>query len=439
MSWDDDMGKRYVNKTVYDAAVERINKIFDEFEKVAVSFSSGKDSGALLNMTIDIARQRGRRVGVLFIDLEAFYQLSIQYVEKMFSENADVLDPYWVCLPMESPNSVSYLEPTWVWWEQEKQPIWVRPMPTNQWVINTENNPFGFYYDKMPFEEFIKYWGDWYADGKTATQLVGIRTDESLNRFRAVAGNNNQYMYKDWFWSTKVGENTYSMYPIYDWSVEDIWTYYGKFNKPYNHTYDLMYRAGVSIHKMRIDEPFGNEAKAGLNLFRVIEPETWGRVVNRVSGANFGNIYSGKKIMTADYTLPKGHTWKSFCKFLLDTLPPKTAAIYREKFIKFIKYWNKKGSPVQADFLEELEEQAGDAIINTHTFSKRGTGDKEVVRFKRIVDELPGLDTKQDMLTWKRMAMCIIKNDIVCKSLSFQMTKDMVRRKNELMEKYKNI
>lgn len=56
---------------------------------------------------------------------------------------------------------------------------------------------------------------------------------------------------------------------------------------------------------MRVDEPFGNEAKAGLNLFKVIAPDLWVRVVNRVSGANFGNIYSGNKIMSARYSLPK--------------------------------------------------------------------------------------------------------------------------------------
>lgn len=433
------MNKLYIKKNVYDAVQERLNFIFDEFNKICVSFSSGKDSGALLNQCIDIARQRNRKIGVLFIDLEAFYKNSIEYVEKMFRENEDVLDPYWVCLPMESPNSLSYLEPTWVWWDREKESIWVRKIPKNKWVINDKNNPFDFYYDKMPFEEFIKFFASWYGKGEQVASLVGIRTDESLNRFRAVAGNNNKYTYNGLPWSTKIDGNSYSFYPLYDWSVEDIWTYYGKYSKPYNKTYDLMYRAGVSIHKMRIDEPFGNEAKAGLNLFRVLEPETWGKVVNRVSGANFGNIYSGNKIMTADYKLPKGHTWKSFTKFLLDTLPPKTAGIYREKFIKFIKYWHKTGSPVSKEFIEILEQEASDSIINTHTFSNRGKGDKEVVRFKKIVDELPKLDTKQDMLTWKRMAMCIIKNDIVCKSLSFQMTKTMMRRKEELLEKYKNI
>lgn len=429
--------KTYNNKDVYTAAKERIEYIFDEFEHICVSFSGGKDSGTVLNMCIDEARKRKRKIGVLFIDLEAFYKKTIEFVERMLENNKDVLEPYWICLPMESPNSLSYLEPTWIWWDKEKEPIWVRPMPKKEYVINEENNPLDFYKKNMPFEEFIKHFGNWYGKGEKTATLVGIRTDESLNRFRAIAGTKS--MYKNKNYSTKVTENVYNFYPIYDWSVEDIWTYNGKFQKDYNKLYDLFYKAGVSIHKMRVDEPFGNEAKAGLSMFRVIEPDTWAKVVNRVSGANFGNIYSGNKIMNAHYKLPKNHTWKSFTFFLLDTLPPEISEHYKIKFSKFIKYWVEKGCPVSEEHIKIMEETCPDAIINTHEFSKRGKGDKEVIKFTKVVDEIPGVDNKDDVLTWRRMAMCIIKNDYTCKSLSFGMTKDLTVRQKAIMEKYKNI
>ena len=429
--------KTYNNKDVYTAAKERIEYIFDEFEHICISFSGGKDSGTVLNMCIDEARKRKRKIGVLFIDLEAFYKKTIEFVERMLENNKDVLEPYWICLPMESPNSLSYLEPTWIWWDKEKEPIWVRPMPKKEYVINEENNPLGFYKKNMPFEEFIKHFGNWYGKGEKTATLVGIRTDESLNRFRAIAGTKS--MYKDKNYSTKVNENVYNFYPIYDWSVEDIWTYNGKFQKDYNKLYDLFYKAGVSIHKMRVDEPFGNEAKAGLSMFRVIEPDTWAKVVNRVSGANFGNIYSGNKIMTAHYKLPKNHTWKSFTFFLLDTLPPEISEHYKIKFSKFIKYWVEKGCPVSEEHIKIMEETCPDAIINTHEFSRRGKGDKEVIKFTKVVDEIPGVDNKDDVLTWRRMAMCIIKNDYTCKRKSYGMTKDLTVRQKAIMEKYKNI
>lgn len=430
------MAKKYIEKNVYELAKERINFIFNEFENIYVSFSGGKDSGCLLNLAIDEARKRKRKIGVLFIDLEAFYQKTIEFIERMIKANIDVLNPYWVCLPMESPNSLSYLEPTWIWWDKEKKDIWVRDMPQNDWVINEDNNPFDFYKKNMPFEEFIKYFGNWYGKGKKTAALIGIRTDESLNRFRAIVADKTTY--KDKQYSTFVMNETYNFYPLYDWRVDDIWVYNGKFQKDYNKLYDLFYKAGVSIYKMRVDEPFGNEAKAGLNMFRIIEPQTWQRVVNRVSGANFGNIYSGNKIMTANYKLPKNHTWESFTKFLLSTLPKETADNYKKKFDKFIKYWKEVGCPISDNYIVELEKECPDKIENTHAFSKRGKGDKEVVKFKEILDESP-IDRKDDILTWRRMAMCIIKNDYICKGLSFSITKDLTKRQQEILERYKNL
>ena len=426
------------NKNVFEAATERLNYIFDNFNKIYVSFSSGKDSGCLLNQAIDIARKRHRKIGALFIDLEAYCKVNQEFVERMFKNNEDVLEPMWVCLPMESPNSLSYLDPTWIWWDKAKEDIWVRPMPQNKWVINEDNHKFDFYKKNMPFEEFIKYFGDWYGQGEKVACLVGIRTDESLNRFRAII-NKDKETYNNTLYSTRVSENTYNFYPIYDWKVDDIWRYNGKFGKDYNKIYDLFYKAGVSIYKMRVDEPFGNEAKAGLSLFRIIEPATWGRVVNRVSGANFGCIYDGKKIMNSHYTLPSNHTWKSFTKFLLTTIPQSTAQAYIYKFKKFMKYWHRIGCTMYPDDIEILERKYSKDIVNTHAFSNRGKGDKYVIKFKHMLDTIPEIDTKRDVPTWKRLAMAIIKNDFVCKSLGFAMTQDLTKRQQQLLKDYENI
>lgn len=426
--------KQYSNINVYDAAIDRITKVFDEFDVINVMFSGGKDSSVVFHLAAQEARQRNRKIHVTFIDLEAFYKITIEHVEHMFKEYADVVQPLWVCLPMTSPNALSYFEPKWMWWEPDKEDIWVRPMPKHDYVINLKNNPFRFYKLGMSFEEFTPLLNDYY--GRTAN-LLGLRAAESLNRYRSIK--TDKTTYKNWHWSTKSGKQSYTMSPIYDWTVEDIWTFYGKTGLSYNGIYDLFYKAGVSIHKMRVDEPFGNEAKAGLNLFRIIEPDTWAKVANRVSGANFGNIYQGNKVMNARYTLPKGHSWKTFTKFLLSTLPDETARHYKSRFIKFIKYWHKVGCPMTPDLIEVLESNHGNDIINTHTYSVRGKGDKEVIKFKRIIDHADGVDNKDDILTWRRMAMCIIKNDINCKSLSFSETKQQKARTAELMEKYRSI
>lgn len=431
------MKKYNKDKNVYEAAKERISFIFDEFDNILISFSGGKDSGVVLNMAIDEARLRGRRIGVLFIDLEAWYEKSIQFIERMIDNNKDVVDPYWVCLPMKSDNNMSYFEPFWVWWEQGKEDIWVRQMPTREDVINLTNHTFDFYRENMTFEDFVKYVGNWYGKGQKTACLLGIRTDESLNRFRAIVMEKSTY--KDKKYSTLVMNQTYNFYPIYDWNVEDIWTYNGKFEKDYNRLYDLFYKAGVSIHKMRVDEPFGDTCKAGLNLFKILEPHTWARVANRVSGANMGSIYNHSKLMNSNYTLPKGHTWKTFTEFLLETLPEETANNYKVKFYKFAKYWKEVGCGLSDQEIKILEEKYHDSIINTHTYNNRGKKNKEVIIFKDIVDEIPELDSKVELLTWRRMAMCIIKNDYLCSRLNFGITKDLTKRQQELVEKYRTI
>ncbi len=431
------MGKRYLDKNVYDAAQERIKYIFNEFENIIVSFSGGKDSGVVLNLAIDEARKRKRKIGVVFIDLEAWYQKTIDFIERMIKNNLDVLMPFWICLPMKSDNSLSYFEPYWIWWEEDKKDLWVREMPQNPYVINLNNNCLDFYKKYMTFEDFVTYFGNWYGkEGKTAS-LLGIRSGESLNRYRAIVMDKEKY--KNKCYSTLVRNKTYNFYPIYDWDVSDIWIYNSRYKKDYNHLYDLFYEAGISPYKMRVDEPFGNAAKAGLNLFKVIEPQTWARVANRVSGANMGGLYNHTKLMNSNYKLPKGHTWQTFTEFLLNTLPEETANNYREKFYKFAKYWKENGCGLTPEEIKILEKKYSDNVVNTHKISTRGKKDKEVIKFKDIVDEIPELDTKTDVLTWKRMAMCIIKNDYLCRRLSFGITKDLTKKQKEILEKYKNI
>jgi predicted phosphoadenosine phosphosulfate sulfurtransferase len=426
------------NRNVHTAALERIQYVFENFDNVYVSLSGGKDSGVLLNLTLDYMRTHGiqRKIGVFFCDLEAFYKKTIAFIEQMMLDNADLIDPYWVCMPMLSPNSVSMYEPYWMFWDPEKKEKWVRPMPTHPFIIHADNHQFDFWRDRMTFEEFIEHFGPWYAKkngGRTAC-LVGVRTDESLNRWRAIV-RQDKGTFQNCHYSTAITEDVFNFYPIYDWKVEDIWTYNGKFDKPYNQTYDLMYKAGVPLSKQRICEPFGDEQKAGLNLFKVIEPETWVRVVDRVSGANFGNIYCDTKALgRRAITLPAEHSWKSYCKFLLKTLPDKTRAIYMNRFVKFLKWWHRKGSPVNEEHIAQLP---ADAIINTKAFSVRGKGDKHVVKFRKILDELPGLDTKADFPTWKRLCMTILKNDITCKSLHFGLTKHEVELRANVLNKYK--
>ncbi len=47
------MIREYSDKDVYEAFLERMHLLFKEFDNIYISFSGGKDSGLLLDMTLD--------------------------------------------------------------------------------------------------------------------------------------------------------------------------------------------------------------------------------------------------------------------------------------------------------------------------------------------------------------------------------------------------
>ena len=283
--------KKYVDKNVYDAAKERIKFVFSNFERVYVSFSGGKDSSVLLHLCLEYVRKHKikRKLGVLFVDLEGQYSITIDFVGKMLRENADIIEAYWCCLPLTLRNAVSVFQPFWTCWDAEHRDKWVREYPDFPGLITERNNPFPFFRRQMEFEEFVFEFGKWYSNGKKTACLVGIRSDESLNRYRTIKSR-SKIMINGRNWTTKTAKNVYNAYPIYDWTVKDVWVANAKFGWPYNRLYDMLYKAGVPFASQRICQPYGDDQRKGLNLYRAIEPDTWARVVNRVSGANFGNI-----------------------------------------------------------------------------------------------------------------------------------------------------
>jgi predicted phosphoadenosine phosphosulfate sulfurtransferase len=378
------MSKRPTGIDVLSASRKRISWAFDVFEKIYVSFSGGKDSTVMLHLVMDEAKKRNRKVGVLFVDLEGQYEITISHVESCLDMYKSDIDMFWCCLPISLRNAVSVYEPHWTCWDKDKREYWIRDLPT---VSISDMGHFPFFQHGMEFEEFVPEFGEWFSNKELCGCFVGIRADESLNRFRTIASDKKE-THSNLKWTTRVTEHTYNIYPMYDWKTSDLWIYHAKHrDKPYNKLYDYMYKAGLTINQMRICQPYGDDQRRGLWLFHLIEPNTWAKLVTRVNGANggalymqeWGNINGYRKI-----SKPPGHTWKSFATLLVGSMPPKTREHYKNKIAIFCKWWIDRSYP------------------------------------DGIPDEAPyELEAARKVPSWRRICKTLLRNDYWCKGLSF--------------------
>lgn len=347
-----------------EAARGRVSLCFDKFERIVCSFSGGKDSTVMFHIVADEARKRGRKFAVMAIDFEAQYKLTADNMAAMFTEYADCIELYWICLPMHLRNGASNFEPWWICWDKDRKADWVREMPEG--AISDESF-FPFFQKGMEFEEFVVLFAEWYAGYKDAAVFVGIRADESLNRYRTVASPaflRNKIMFEGKPWTTKVTDHAYNAYPIYDWKVSDIWTYHRKNpTRTHNKVYDLMHQAGLSPSQQRLCQPYGDDQRRGLWLYHLLEPASWYKIVARVSGANGMALYVNETGNVTGYdkiSKPAGHTYKSFVQLLLSTLPSKSREHFLSRFKVFIRGWRKRG------YTSDIPDEAPRVLENAH-------------------------------------------------------------------------
>ena len=429
-------------KTVLEAAEDRLEVAFRDFENVLVAFSCGKDSGVCLNLAYDFAKKRGllHKLAFYYEDYEAGYSFTHSYAQRMFDALHDVRR-YWLCLPISAACSVSMHQTRWIPWNPDEKDIWVRPMPQGDHVLNQDNCPYPFVKGTKGFDARIQF-AEWFAKehGKTAV-VIGIRADESLTRRSIFTSQHRKHMHKGLTYTTAVDERTMNFYPIYDWKTEDIWVANAKFGWDYNKAYDLFYQAGLTIDQMRIASPFHQSGQDNLKLFRVIDQHSWGKMVSRVNGVNFTGIYGGTTAMGwKSITKPKHFTWKQYADFLIETLPGDAKKKLLFHLARFERIWSEKGYGRNPEVIRSMQED-GITIERTGEISKLCTKPNiyEIVKIKSGFPD----ETKATYSTpfrhcpsWKAVCITIMKNDFALTYMGCSRTKDMNVSRQRALDKY---
>jgi len=423
---------------VYEATIKRFKFLFEEFEQIVISFSGGKDSGVMMNICLQYATSINalHRVSVYHMDYEAQYQFTSDYVTRTFENLPTSIKKYWVCLPIKAQCATSMFQNYWQPWQKEEKHLWCRALPKN--CINENNFKFNFDYEISDYE-FNQKFAKHISNEKKTCFLIGIRTQESLHRYKAVNKFSDKNEYKKKNYTSKISDNCFNAYPIYDWLVDDIWIANFKFKFDYNHLYDIMYQAGLNPSQMRVASPFNDCATESLKLYKVIDPNNWGKLIGRVNGVNFTGLYGGTTAMGWNsITKPKHFTWKQYMYFLLDTLPKETKNNYLKKLKVSFEYWLESGGALPTEIVNELDNSLEFENLGTPKNNRNYTTDYRVIKFKDYLDEI---DIKNPNLlpTYKRMCIAIMKNDTSCKTLGFGQTKEELTRRQNIITKYKSL
>lgn len=402
------MPKLYEDINVLDAAMRRLRYIFSEFENIYFSVSGGKDSSVMVQLAERVAAETGRTYDVLYIDMEAQYARTIEHISQL-KTLPHIGRFYHVALPMALRNAVSMLQPKWICWDETAEELWVRKLPED--AITAKNCPWDWYRRGEEFEEFIIEFARWYHSvhtGKTACG-VGIRTDESLNRFQTIAFYQRKEEYAGRHWTTRLDEGIYNFYPLYDWRAEDIWGAVSQLGLMSNEIYELMYKNGLSIHQQRLCQPYGDDQRNGLDQFRALEPDTWEKVLNRVNGVNFGNIYCRTTALGNIKSFkPDNMDWEQYTVFLLESIGLYNRELmlhYYGKIRKFIRWFEKTDGITIADI--------------------PGEADKK-------------LEQQRKAISWRRIARALEKNDFYMKRLSFAQTKSDTAKLEKFVKTWSN-
>lgn len=261
-------------KTVYDELYSRLVKIFKNGMPVFFSFSGGKDSLVIAKALEELIQQKRidpKLLHVLFVDEEAIFpcvERIVHYWRKRYLMLGASF--YWMCLEVRHFNCFNQLssDESFICWDHTKKDVWIRQPPSFAMTTHPLLRPGDSY------QEFIQRFTN-------CIQLVGVRAGESVQR--------QSYMTQNGC-VTKKGSQYY-LYPIYDWSLNDVWLFLYQKKVEIPDAYQYMWKTGRSINQLRISQFFSIDTAVSLVSLVEFYPGLYEKILRREPNAYLAMYY----------------------------------------------------------------------------------------------------------------------------------------------------
>lgn len=296
------MPRKMLATDVFDAAVVRLLRLYQEGHRLVVSFSGGKDSTVLLETAIIAATSAGRLpVEVIMRDDEIAFPGTIEFCERTYRRPEVKMT--WLVQNQPVINIFNRKAP--YWWVFDPQ------LTPDKWVCQPPE--FATYektlcIDAMTIPDRFPP-----PEGKNLYACIGLRTQESRGRFFGLFSSGG-YVTKP----NKYGVR--NARPIYDWSDSDVWRGIKENGWDYNHAYDTFFSMGVKAKGLRIGPP--TMTSGGIKLLMLAAkawPVWFDKVCERCPGVRTAAMF-GDRAITPNRRL--GESWEAtFQRECIDRAP----------------------------------------------------------------------------------------------------------------------
>lgn len=248
----------YEDRNVYEAALDRIDKIYNSHDEVWVSFSGGKDSLAMLKLVEEYFDKEGYtdKINVIFRDEETI-NTSVREFVLTFVDNPKYNFKYYAT-QLESEIYILGEKKKYIQWDENRD--WVVPKPDCAITLKGVYDQYKF--DKVLFEK----------KNRRVCTLVGIRADESLIRFSGITNSKVSYLTKN-----PALKNATLGKPIYDWKQNDIFKYFYDNDIEYCQVYDMQI---FNKDSLRVATVLHAEAAKQLHKVKTLDPELYNNIMS---------------------------------------------------------------------------------------------------------------------------------------------------------------